>query len=285
MNIDRALNGLLRLVIAAAVVGAGALAVIAVLDRLALDQRAAERRALLQRNAELNVSAVAPGSMLSCLNGGAGEAIENACEKSVFADPQSAASAVAYTAARLSLLADVQAFAKGRDSDILDVFAPMRRALELDRYGLAAHVLTIRDGCTAEHCAAFAWLRETAVLKANLQGQAFNTYVSRYSVAWNKPDAEKQTPVASAPAVGPAPIANLPGQSVPSGQPVSAKYDFPSAASIPPVSIMNAEPPLPKAATDAQAAAQAAQPKAEVDAAMPVPPKRPQAQAAPPPAR
>ena len=282
MNVDRALNGFLRLAIAAVVVGAGTLAVITVLDRMALDQRAAERRALLQRNAELNASAVAPGSMLSCLNGGAGEAIENACERSVFADPQSAASAVAYTAARLSLMADVQAFAHGhRDTDILDVFAPMRRALELDRYGLAAHVLTIRDGCNAERCVAFDWLRETAVLKANLQGQAFNTYVSRYSAAWNKPDAEKQTPVASAPAVGPAPIASLPGQSVPSGQPVSTKYDFPSAASIPPVSIMNAEPPLPKAATDAQAA----QPKAEGDTAVPVPPKRPQAQAAPPPAR
>ncbi len=281
MNIDRALNGLLRLAIVAAVFGAGALAVITVLDRMALDQRAAERRALLQRSAELNASAVAPGSMLSCLNGGAGEAIENACEKSVFADPQSAASAVAYTAARLSLIADVSAFAQGRDADILEVFAPMRRALELDRYGLAAHVLTIRDGCTAERCPAFAWLRETAVLRANLQGQSFNTYVSRYSVAWNKPDAENQAPVASVPAVGPAPIASLPGQSVPTGQPVSAKYDFPSAASIPPVSIMNAEPPLPKAATDAQAA----QPKAEGDTAVPVPPKRPQAQAAPPPAR
>jgi hypothetical protein len=40
---------------------------------------------------------------------------------------------------------------------------------------------------------------------------------------------------------------------------VSSKYDFPSAASIPPVSIMNAEPKLP--AAPAEAAAPKAAPK------------------------
>ena len=82
---------------------------------------------------------------------------------------------------------------------------------------------------------------------------------------------------------GAAPVASAPEQPAPSGQPVSSKYDFPSAASIPPVSIMNAEPPLPKAAADAAAAQP--KPKAEGEAAVPVPPKRPQAQAATPPAR
>jgi hypothetical protein len=281
MSIEGALNGLLRLAIAAAVIVAGTLAVMAVLDRLTLDSRAAERRALLQRNAELNISAVAPGSVLACLDGSAGEAIENACEKLVFADPQSAASAVAYTAARLALLADVNAFAHGSEPAILDAFAGARRALELDRYGIAAHVLATRDGCTAEQCEAFAWLRDTAALKANLQAQAFDSYVARYAAAWNKVEPGKQTPVASAPAAAPAAVASVAGQPAPSGQPVSSKYDFPSAASIPAVSIMNTEPPLPKAATDAQAA----QPKAEGDTAVPVPPKRPQAQAPTPPAR
>src|SRR5476649_2026689 len=145
MNIDRTLNGLLRLAIAAAVIGGSALAVVVVLDRMATDQKAAERRALLQRNAELNASAVAPGSVLACLDGGAGETVENACEKAVFANPQSAAGAVAYMAARLNLLADAQAFAKTGDGAVLDAFASARRALELDRYGLTAHVLATRD--------------------------------------------------------------------------------------------------------------------------------------------
>src|SRR5476651_1959167 len=112
MNFDGVLNGLLKLALTVAVIAAVSLAVMVVFD-----QRSAERRALTQRNTELNVSAVAPGSVLACLDGGAGEAIENACEKSVFADPQSAASAVAYTAARLALLADAQAFSQGSEPD------------------------------------------------------------------------------------------------------------------------------------------------------------------------
>ncbi len=79
-------GGIQRLLLPVGIIVTAALAVIAVLDRLALDERAAERRALLQRNAELNRSAVAPGSMLGCLDSGAGETIESACEKAVFAD-------------------------------------------------------------------------------------------------------------------------------------------------------------------------------------------------------
>jgi hypothetical protein len=285
MNIDRALNGLLRLAIAAAVIGGSTLAVVVVLDRMGTDQKAAERRALLQRNAELNSSAVAPGSVLACLDGGAGETVENACEKAVFANPQSAAGAVAYTAARLSLLTDAQAFSK-TDGAIMDAFTGTRRALELDRFGLAAHVLANRDGCTAERCPIFAWLHETAVVKANLKRDVFGSYVDRYAAAWNTAEPDKPAPVASAPA--PATVASAPA-AIAGHTPLSSKYDFPSSASIPAVSIMNAEPPLPKAATDAQTA----QPKSEqtkaegapAPAPAPVPSKRPQGQAAPAPAR
>ncbi len=75
-----------------------------------------------------------------------------------------------------------------------------------------------------------------------------------------------------------APVARAPE---PAKTPLGKGYDFPSAASIPPVSIMNAEPPLPKEATDARAA----QTPGEGQASAPVPPKRPQDQAAPPPVR
>ena len=63
--------------------------------------------------------------------------------------------------------------------------------------------------------------------------------------------------------------------------PVSSKYTLPSAASIPAVSIMNAEPPLPKGAAEAQAAAA---PKADAAPGddVPMPPKRPQASSARP---
>ena len=261
-------GGLQRLLPSVAAIVVVALAAIALIDRMALDSQAAERRALLQRHAELDVGALAPGSALACLDGGAGEAVENACEQAVFADAQSAASAVAYTGARLALLKDASAFARRGEAGFLEAFAGTRRALELDRFGLAAHVLATRDGCTAEACAAFALLRDTGALKANLRVHAFDAYVARYAAAWNKsepknePIAEKQpaaVPVASAPAPA---------------NPVARRYDFPSAASIPLVSIMNAEPPLPKGA------------EASSDSgAVPVPQRRPQTQAATPPAR
>lgn len=102
MNVDRALNGLLKLAIALAVIAGGAFAVIAVVNTMTQEssnlRNAADRRALVQRSAELDLAAM--GSTLSCLDAGAGEAVENACEAKVFADPQRAANAVAYTAAR-----------------------------------------------------------------------------------------------------------------------------------------------------------------------------------------
>ena len=260
-----------RLLLPAAVLVIFSFGIMAILDRMARDEHGAERRALAQRSAELTARALAPGSTLACLDDAAGEAVENACEKTVFAGPQSTAAAVAYVAARLKLLADGLTFARYSDPDYAASLSGLRRAIELDRFGIAAHVLAVRDGCSAERCAAFALLKDTSVIKANLKAQVFDQYVSRYAADWNKSE-----PMAKAPA----PVASA----APSKAPLSSKYSFPSSASIPPVSIMNAEPPLPKAATDAQAA-QPAQPAAPGKAAVPVPPKRPQTPAAPPPAR
>jgi hypothetical protein len=255
----------------------GALAVFSVLDRLAVSERAAEQRALLERNLQLSITAVAPGSPLACLDSAAGEQVENACEKAVFADAQSTASAVAYIGARLSLLADAAAFAQRGNSDFLAAFVSARRAIELDRYGIAAHVLAVRDGCTAERCAAFAMLQDAATLKANLKVGAFDTYVARYASIWGKgePMAEKQPQAALPPMVSAS-------EPPPAPHPVDSRYDFPSAASIPPVSIMNAEPPAPKEQTGTATGASGGEKAAGNP---PVPPKRPQAQAASPPAR
>jgi len=280
MTVDAALNAMLRLLLPIAALVLGALAVTALLDRMALSDKAAEQRALKQRDADLTARALAPGSALACLNGGAGETVETACEKAVFANAETAAAAVAYTAARLTLLKDVAAT---QDAGLAAAFAASRRALELDRFGLTAHVLAEREGCTVDLCPAFAVLRDTTVVQANLKAQAYDTYVARYAAAWGKSDpkdALKQAPVAEAP-----PPAAAPGPAVASApeptaghMPMSSKFDFPSAASIPPVSIMNAEPPPPK---HAEAGKDAAKDKAEADA-VPVPQRRPQAQAAPP---
>jgi hypothetical protein len=261
-----------------------AIAVVAVLNRMAASDAAAERRALEQRETALAAQALAPGSALGCLDSAAGEKVESACENAVFADPQSVTAAVAYTAARLTLLADGLGYAHRADPDFADSLAGLRRAVELDRFGIAAHVLASRDGCTAAKCDAFALLRDASALKANLRVDAYNAYVTRHVAAWNSgtPAAEKQPPVASAspPPQAPEPaVASVAAPATP-GNPVPSRFDFPSAASIPPVSIMNAEPPLPPGASSANAAvppvAANAAPPTNAPATVPMPPLRPQ---------
>src|SRR6516225_3702203 len=92
-----------RLLILVSVIAVCILVSTAILDRLEMSERTAEQRALLQREAQLSVSAITSGS-LACLDGVAGEQVENACEQSVFADAQSTAKAVAYVSARPTLL-------------------------------------------------------------------------------------------------------------------------------------------------------------------------------------
>lgn len=264
-----------RLLFPVAVLVVASVGVMALLDRMAETDRAAERRALTQRYAQLTAQALVPGSTLACLDGVAGDAVETACEKTVFGGPQNTAAAVAYMAARLTLLGDGMAFARHGDPDFAAALAGLRRAIELDRFGIAAHVLAVRESCTAERCDAFALLQDANVIKSNLKAQVFDQYVSRYAADWDKtaPVADKQPPaVPAVSALEPAPAKT----------PMSGKNDFPSADSIPPVSIMNAEPKLPKDATDAQAAAAAAQAPGEGEPVK-TPPKRPQA--ASPPAR
>ena len=89
------------------------------------------------------------------------------------------------------------------DAGFAERLSGVQRAVELDRFGIAAHVLATRDGCTAERCPTFALLRDTGALKANLRVRAYSEYVARHASAWNtgSPAAEKQPPVANAAAV------------------------------------------------------------------------------------
>ena len=241
--------------------------VAAVLAAVSLAQEwrsASERRALQARASELANRALAPGSALACLGSQAGEAVETACEKSVFATPESAAAALAFTEARMALLGDAQAIA-GNDPAFAGLIAGIRRAVELDRFGLAAQVLATRDRCTAEDCPAFALLGETTVLRANLKARAYDTYVARYAAGWEKREA--------APAVAEAKPAEESSQAP--AAPFSSRYDFPSAASIPPVSIMTAEPARPAASEPGSVSANDAP-----GAPPPLPPPRPQTQGA-----
>ena len=268
------------------------LAAVFIADRLSVNEQAADRRALEQRETMLAAQALGPNSVLGCLDSAAGEVVDTACENAVFADPQSVAAAVAYVSARLALLGDGLEFARKSDPGFAAQLAGLQRSIELDRFGIAAHILSSREGCTAERCPAFALLRDASALKANLRVGAYRDYVARHAAAWKNgaPGMEKEPPVARnapASAAAPAAVASLPGAppNAPSpSNPVPSRFDFPSAASIPPVSIMNPEPPLPPGAASANAAAPA--PGGEASAAVPMPPRKPPAQqpaaAAPP---
>ncbi len=268
----------LRIILSVTALLLAGFAVFAFISRSGVAERTAERHALLARDAELNRVALAPGSALACLDGVAGETVENSCEEKVFASAQSTAEAVSYMDARLKLLADAGA---QPDRRALALLASTRRAVALDRFGIAAHVLAIRDGCTADKCPAFALVEDASALKSNLKAQVYDQYVSRHAASWTAPAATEKPPAVSALRAPPAaagPVVNAFGQTpIPAVRP-GEHWDFPSAASIPPVSIMGAEPPLPKGA-EAQASAR---PATDARAAKTPPPPLPPAPPAPP---
>jgi hypothetical protein len=216
-------------------------------------------------------TATAPLPQLSCIDELAGDAVLAACEKALFGSAEAVAAAVAYAASQITLLTslgDVATANKGAGSDLL----ALRRAVERDRYGLMAYVLTVRDRCMPSSCRAFRSLTETRQIAANMEDRVYESLVMRYAASWN------------APQPAPGMIAALPA-SVPTGKPTNA--EFPTAASTPPVNIMTPEPPLgaapkPSSSTAAAPASPAAPrpvaatPPAQTAAKKPPPaPKRP----------
>lgn len=170
-------------------------------------------------------SAVPALPVLSCIDDLAGEVVGSACEKVVFGSPESTAAAVSYTASlvtRLTALGDVATAKPNMTTEMLAI----RRALERDRYGLVAQVLTTREGCTQTQCAAFRSLMDSRQIASNMGDHVFDLLVGRYASSWNTPPAA-------------APVAALPA-SVPTGRPTNA--EFPSSANTPAVSIMTPEP-------------------------------------------
>jgi hypothetical protein len=191
---------------------------------------------------------------LSCIDDLAGDAVLSACEKALFGSAESAAAAVAYAANQITLLislGDVATANKGAGSDLM----ALRRAVERDRYGLMAYVLTTRDRCTAQSCPLFRSLTSKNQIAANMDERLYESLVTRYAPSWNAP-----------PQAASGLLAGLP-PSMPTGKPTNA--EFPTSASTPAISIMNPEPPLaaPKPPTAAAAAPAAARPAAAPPAA------------------
>jgi len=215
----------------------GAILAWAFLAGAAVRDLSVERRNLEMRASQLAAQVMAPGSPLACLDATGGETVEVACEKALFAAPSTVAAASSYTAARMTLLSDAVAHVKA-GGNLDSVLPALRRALEADRFGFVAHTLAVRDGCNSIRCASLALLRDPERVRANLSAQTFDRYVEHYLPLWGRPS---ETPVADA---APGSTATLAAGEPSAGQSQKkiVNIDFPSAASIPAVSIMNPEP-------------------------------------------
>jgi hypothetical protein len=237
-----------------------------------------ERRALDDRKTALMAGSIAPGSALSCLDELAGEAVEAACEKAVFASPEAVAAAVKYATAQLALLNDGTAYAQRGDAGYAAELAPLRTAVELDRFGFVAQALKEREGCSVDRCDALTRFRDSTRVLANLRDRTFEEQVKKYTAVWNAPRPAEGVVAAAGPPVALPAAAPGPGT-------VAPRYDFPSSKSIPPVSIMAPEAPPPREPRDAEPAAQSAAVAPSSPASVtPVPPRRPpQVRVAPPP--
>jgi hypothetical protein len=278
---------------------AGGMISYALFDRVTVQEQAADRRALEARTAELTARSLAPGSPLGCLDAVASSLVENACERPLFVSPEAVAAAIEYVDARFSLLAPSAALA-ARDPSYQPMFERLRRGLEADRYGLVAHVLITR-GCNGADCAELRLLRDPARVVANMKARTFEASLGAHALAWQSngttPAVASAAPFALQPlsttgALAPA-ASGGPGAIAPSGSATagSAKFDFPSANSIPAVSIMSPEPgtpptaePRPSTPAPKRAASPARRQSAREAAAPSPPPPAPPPPAAPAPA-
>lgn len=211
---------------------------------------------------------------LACLDDMAGDMVLAACEKVLFGSADAVAAAVSASAARLTLLSGFGDVARA-NAALTPELAVLRQSIEHDRYGLFAYVLQARDRCMSDACPFYASLTDHRQIAANMDGHTYEGLVTRYAPGWNAPPVPLPAAaagVAANPALTANPaLAGLP-PSVPTGRPTTA--DFPSASSIPPVSIMNDTPPArPPTAASAQstphAAAKKQAPKARPQPAAP----------------
>jgi hypothetical protein len=224
-------------------------------DRVAENDRAEERRALDQRLTLLAAQTINAGSILGCLDPNIGETVAGACEKALFAAPETVATATAYVAARMALLEDGTSFANHRDPTYRTSLVRLRRAIEADRFGFVAQVLAARDGCTAAKCDALALLSDAKRVNSNLNEHTYEGLVARNSAVWSARD-RAGAPVSAAVGSPTGAVSNEPPAPAPVQGPTSASP--PSAAT--PTPPASRHPPPRPAAARTQAGRAAAQP-------------------------
>ena len=194
-----------------------------------------QRRAIEDRISALRTQAVASGP-LACLESAA-ETLQASCAQSLFASPGAISSAGIYTASRLDAMKAARRYSGPRTPQFDDAVATLERSLQEDPFGLAADILVRREGCTAQRCEELSLFADPARLADNIRNKTFDANVARYTAAWGAP--QPGAPQAAAPGGALVPAITPGGET---RAPIPDKYQLPSAASIPPVSIMTDEP-------------------------------------------
>lgn len=205
-----------------------------VAERLSSQSKAEQRRAIEARVAALASQAQAPNSVLACLDAAGGALLHEACEKALFANPEQVAAALNFVGARLDLVREIAMMADSNDMAFDTLRTPILRSLEADRFGLVAQVLVARDGCNLSSCYAFDMLPQNRQVVSNMSERAYDMRVARYAASWNEKPGMAGPALAAQGALPPSQSTMMP-----------TNANFPSASSIPPVSIMSNEPGRP----------------------------------------
>lgn len=224
-------------------------------------QAAGQRHAVEERLNALQARAQTSGSVLACVDDSAGEAVDAACEHSIYASPEAIAAATSFTASRFALLADAARYAGRGDTRFDALTNALRTSVERDRFGLLANLLAVREKCTAERCDWLAVLQNPAAVQQNLEKQAFRANLARYASGWAQQQVAHETTGATPASTPDAPVNAKPAP--PKAAPLPPDYVLPSSESIPPVSIMTNEPTTPAPRPLAAPSAPAADPKSQ----------------------
>jgi hypothetical protein len=147
-------------------------------------RRLEERQALDERAEALFSKTVEPDSVFACVDGSPAPAMQEACERSLFAEPARVAAAVSIVTQRLAFLYDALAFVAARDPEYAKRIESMRNSIEADPYGFVAFVLSVEHRCSLESCARFAMLRDPAQVKENMRVRRFEAHMAKYAATW-----------------------------------------------------------------------------------------------------
>jgi hypothetical protein len=120
------------------------------------------------------------GGAASCIDGSTNVALNEACKKLLFSEPQWTTAALALTRQRLGFISEVVAYPDTRDLPLRDQIETLRAVTDADPFGFVAETMFEKDNCTPESCALFSLLRDPSHVKENLKEKKFEALLAKY---------------------------------------------------------------------------------------------------------